>query len=112
MTSFNHYALGSVADWLHTTVAGIAPLEPGFRRILVAPRPGGGLTRASRELETPYGRAAVSWTVRDEVFDLIVDVPTGTSAEVVLPSGHVERVLPGRHRFAEPSAALTAAPAT
>ncbi|MCB0241082.1 MAG: alpha-L-rhamnosidase, partial [Anaerolineae bacterium] len=25
MTSFNHYALGAVADWLHRTVAGLAP---------------------------------------------------------------------------------------
>jgi alpha-L-rhamnosidase len=34
MTSFNHYALGAVADWMHRVVAGIAPLEPGYRRIL------------------------------------------------------------------------------
>ena len=28
MTSFNHYALGAVADWLHRTVAGLAPRHP------------------------------------------------------------------------------------
>ena len=33
MTSFNHYALGAVGDWLHRTVAGLAPAEPGYRRI-------------------------------------------------------------------------------
>ena len=32
MTSFNHYALGAVADWIHRTIGGIAPLEPGMRR--------------------------------------------------------------------------------
>ena len=47
MTSFNHYALGSVADWLHRTIGGLAPLEPGYRRFRVAPRPGGGLTHAA-----------------------------------------------------------------
>ena len=34
MTSFNHYALGSVADWLHRVVAGISPLAPGYREVL------------------------------------------------------------------------------
>jgi len=111
MTSFNHYALGSVADWLHTTVAGLAPLEPGFRRLRVAPRPGGGLTRASRELETPYGRVAVAWTLRDDVFDLSVEVPTGVEAEIVLPSGRAEQVRAGRHRFAEPAVASRSLPA-
>ena len=38
MTSFNHYALGAVADWLHRTVAGLAPAAPGYRRLRIAPR--------------------------------------------------------------------------
>ena len=42
MTSFNHYALGAVADWMHRTVGGIDPLEPGYARVLVAPRRGAG----------------------------------------------------------------------
>ena len=32
MTSFNHYALGAVADWMHRNIGGIAPLEPGYSR--------------------------------------------------------------------------------
>ncbi|MGN6672952.1 MAG: family 78 glycoside hydrolase catalytic domain, partial [Thermomicrobiales bacterium] len=40
MTSFNHYALGAVADWLHRTVGGLAPAEPGYRRIEIRPQPG------------------------------------------------------------------------
>ena len=40
MTSFNHYAFGAVADWLHRTVAGLAPAAPGYRRLRIAPRPG------------------------------------------------------------------------
>ena len=48
MTSFNHYALGAIADFLHRVVAGLAPAEPGYRKLLVRPRPGGGLTHAER----------------------------------------------------------------
>ena len=34
MTSFNHYALGAVADWMHRAIGGIAPLEAGYARVL------------------------------------------------------------------------------
>ena len=37
MTSFNHYALGAVADWMHRTIGGIAPLAPGYAEVLIAP---------------------------------------------------------------------------
>ena len=43
MTSFNHYALGAIADWLYRHVAGINAEAPGFRVARIAPRPGGGL---------------------------------------------------------------------
>jgi len=101
MTSFNHYALGAVADWLHRTVAGLAPAAPGYRRLRVAPRPGPGITSASATHETPYGTAAVSWTVAGSAFSLDVTVPPGTTAEVVLPDGSDPvAVGSGRHSFA------------
>jgi alpha-L-rhamnosidase len=56
MTSFNHYALGAVADWLHRVVGGIEPAEPGYRTVRIAPRPGGGLTWAETSLDTSHGR--------------------------------------------------------
>lgn len=31
MTSFNHYAFGAVADWIHATIGGLAPAEPGWK---------------------------------------------------------------------------------
>ena len=42
MTSFNHYALGAVADWLHRTVAGPGPGGAGLPRAggAAAARPG------------------------------------------------------------------------
>ena len=55
MVSFNHYAYGAVAEWLHTTVAGLRPdpADPGYHHVLIEPRPGGGLTHASASLESP-----------------------------------------------------------
>ena len=85
MTSFNHYALGAVADWLHRSVAGLAPAAPGYRELLIRPRPGGGLTSASARHLTPYGDAAVEWQRGDGTLALRVRVPVGARATVHIP---------------------------
>ncbi|GIF75044.1 family 78 glycoside hydrolase catalytic domain [Asanoa siamensis] len=101
MTSFNHYALGAVADWLHRTVAGLAPAEPGYRRITVRPRPGPVLTSAAARHLTPYGEAVVSWRRADGRFTLSVQVPVGSAATVHLPDGSAPvEVSHGSHEFA------------
>ncbi len=65
MTSLNHYAFGAIADWLHRSVAGLAPAAPGYRRIAIHPVPGGGLTFARARHRTPYGMASVEWRLLD-----------------------------------------------
>ncbi|WP_206061295.1 glycoside hydrolase family 78 protein [Nonomuraea basaltis] len=102
MTSFNHYALGAVADFLHRTVAGLAPAAPGYRELLVRPRPGGGLTRARAAHDTPHGRAEVSWERAEGRLELRVLVPPNTTATVYLPTepDHPVAVGAGRHVFA------------
>ncbi len=99
MTSFNHYALGAVADWMHRSIGGIAPLEPGYRRVLIAPAPGGGITSAESSLETPYGLLAVRWTAdgEGELTTLAVDVPSGVTAVVRRP-GLADVELAADHR--------------
>ncbi|MBB4910996.1 glycoside hydrolase family 78 protein [Actinophytocola algeriensis] len=88
MTSFNHYALGAVADWLHRAVAGLAPASPGYRELLVRPRPRPALTWATARHDTPYGQAAVSWQRADGRFLLHVTVPVGATATVHVPGRH------------------------
>ncbi|MBM2620061.1 glycoside hydrolase family 78 protein [Actinoplanes sp. LDG1-06] len=87
MTSFNHYALGAVADWLHRRVAGLAPAGPGYRRIEVRPLPTGELTHAAARHLTPYGEASVAWKRADGELRLDVVVPVGATATVHLPAG-------------------------
>ena len=99
MTSFNHYALGSVADWMHRVVAGLAPAAPGYRRLLVRPRPGGGLTYAKATHLTPYGRAEVAWRREGQRLEVDILVPTGTTAVVALPGRERIEVGPGRKSF-------------
>jgi alpha-L-rhamnosidase len=85
MTSFNHYALGAVADWLHRTVGGLAPAEPGYRRIEIKPILGGGLTYARTSHLTPYGFAACAWQIENDTLTMEVQIPPNTTAAVHLP---------------------------
>lgn len=80
MTSFNHYALGAVADWMHRVIAGLAPASPGYRQIRFAPRPGGGLTSASARQLTPYGEASIAWRIEGGSLEVEVKVPVGAEA--------------------------------
>ncbi|KRE31317.1 family 78 glycoside hydrolase catalytic domain [Agromyces sp. Soil535] len=99
MTSFNHYALGAVADWLHRTVAGLAPDAPGYRRIRIAPRPLGALTRARAEHRTPYGPASVVWRRDGDAVVVTAEVPSNTEAVVDLPGTEPTVVGSGRHEW-------------
>ncbi|OUM41724.1 alpha-L-rhamnosidase [Arthrobacter sedimenti] len=101
MTSFNHYALGAVVDFLHRVLAGLAPTEPGYRRLTIAPQPGLTFTSARAQHVTPYGLASVEWTLDDDVFSLEVIVPPGATADIHLPGMHddVREVGSGKHHF-------------
>lgn len=98
MTSFNHYAFGAVADWLHRTVGGIAPLEPGYRRVRVAPRPGGGLSWAETALDTAAGPVRVRWELTDGELVLDIELPTDVDAVLDLPGQPPVALSPGRTR--------------
>lgn len=101
MNSFNHYALGSVAAWIYETVGGLAldRSQPGGRRLIVHPQPGGGITWARMRHRTSTGWAAVDWRLADDgTLEVDVEVPVGATAEVVLP-GRAEEVGAGRHTF-------------
>lgn len=101
MTSFNHYAFGSVANWMFRTIGGLAPAEPGWRTVRVAPVPGGGLTEARGSFQSPYGVVSTDWRVGDEGFVLKLVVPPNARAEVTIP-GADDQVLDvgsGTHVF-------------
>jgi alpha-L-rhamnosidase len=101
MNSFNHYALGSVGEWLYRGVAGLdqAPESVGFRDLLIRPRLG-GLGQAGARHESVRGRTSVAWSRVDGVLKLDVTVPPGATATVHVPtadpSGVRERGLPVR----------------
>ncbi|MCR2824383.1 alpha-L-rhamnosidase [Microbacterium sp. zg.Y909] len=87
MISFNHYAYGAVIDWVYRTVAGLDPIEPGYRAVRIAPRPAESLRHARAQVRTPYGILAIDWEVMDDgAFRAELTVPFGVRAHLDLPT--------------------------
>lgn len=103
MLSFNHYAFGAIAQWLHEVVGGISALQPGWKKVLVRPVPGGIITSASVKHLSQYGMIECHWRIYEgQKFNLEIILPANITALVVLP-GQIEgqgvEVGSGRHEF-------------
>ncbi|GGD82356.1 family 78 glycoside hydrolase catalytic domain [Paenibacillus nasutitermitis] len=88
MNSFNHYALGSVGEWIYRYLVGIDldDQEAGFRSFRIRPLPGGGISSAACRYDSLYGRIESDWSIADDGLSLRVEVPANTSAELRLPA--------------------------
>lgn len=97
MNSFNHYSFGSVGEWLFSTVAGIDldPETPGFKRVSVRPRPGGGLRYAKASYDSLHGRIESRWAIEGDRFVLDAVIPANATATVCVPAREGARVLEG-----------------
>ena len=93
MNSFNHFAPGAVGDWMYRTIGGIQQLEPGYKKIRIAPVPGGGMQYAKTGYDSVHGTIASDWTLTDGVMALTVDVPANTAAVVEMPARNALAVL-------------------
>ncbi|MFF5343931.1 alpha-L-rhamnosidase [Streptomyces althioticus] len=92
MNSFNHYAYGSVGEWMYAHIAGIAPGRPGYREVVVRPRPGGGVEEARATLRSVRGPISTRWRRRGGRFELTCSVPVNTMAQVWIPASATDRV--------------------
>ncbi len=80
MNSFNHYAYGSIGEWLYRVVAGINADEPGYRRVALRPRPDGDLTYAEATYTSSHGLIHSGWRREDNATRYHVTVPANTTA--------------------------------
>ncbi len=97
--SYNHYAFGCVGEWLYREIGGLQAMEPGYKKIRVAPALDCGLTSAAVSEETPYGRAEVAWELVDGLVIVHVTVPANTTAQICLPGKETETVGSGSYVF-------------
>ncbi|GGE57396.1 alpha-L-rhamnosidase [Nesterenkonia cremea] len=103
MTSFNHYALGSVAEWMYQAIGGIEIAEPGYARVRIRPlvpegRVKDAITWADVSVDTRYGQVRSAWERDGDVVHYRVQIPEGVEAELALPGGEKQVLAAGEHR--------------
>lgn len=86
MNSFNHYAYGSVAEWIFKEIAGLQPCEdaPGYKRFRILPCAGVQLEDAGFTYESMYGTIVSAWKKVDGGIKYDITIPANTEAEVYL----------------------------
>lgn len=85
-SSYNHYALGCVGDWMYRNLGGIKLKKAGFKEVEISPDFNCGLTQCYTAVETCNGLLVVQWQKAEEQISMEVVVPIGTTAEVVIGS--------------------------
>jgi len=96
MNSFNHYAYGSVADWMYAVPGGIRLDHPGYAKLTLQPFADSRLHFFEASIETVQGTVRTHWCW--EGTDLVYMFDTPIPATIILPNGkhHVEA---GHHEY-------------
>lgn len=98
MNSYNHYAYGSVADWVFEKAAGICLMEdaPGFSKVRIQPQPGKRLGWLEASLDTRYGKITSKWTYVGEQVRYEISIPVDG---VIVIGGKEAEVKAGSYTF-------------
>jgi len=86
MNSFNHYSLGSCGEWMYSSLAGIDTDGPGFKKLILRPMPGPGISWVKASYDSINGNVASAWKVDANHFTFNVTIPPNTTATLYLPA--------------------------
>ena len=112
MNSYNHYAYGSVMEFVYRRIAGIEAAAAGFAKIKIAPHPLKGLPSLHAAYESVRGRIVSAYSQKGGKIEYVVEIPDQTEAEIVLPGEPPVPVNGGRYTFVRDSEELHAEPYT
>ena len=107
MNSFNHYAYGSVVEWMYRDMCGLNPSSgedgvTGFRHARIAPKPDASLQWAKARYRSAAGFYESGWRI-DETGHVTIElaIPFNASARVVLPNAQMDGLLVNDHPLLE-----------
>ena len=98
MNSFNHYAYGSIVEWMYRDMCGLNPssgddLATGFRCTRITPKPDKSMQWAKASYRSAVGLFESGWAIEDDgklTFEFTI--PFNAEAQVVLPDAKVGEI--------------------
>jgi alpha-L-rhamnosidase len=107
MNSLNHYAYGSIVEWMYRDMCGLNPSSgedsvTGFRHARIAPKPHSSLQWARARYRSAAGFYESGWSI-DELGLLTIEIviPFNASAKVVLPDAQMGEISINGHQLHE-----------
>lgn len=89
MNSMNHYAYGSIVEWMYRYMVGLNPdpAAPGFKRAVIAPMPDPRMRSVKAKYQSAAGTYEVAWEYKDHQLHMSVTVPFDAKASFQAPQG-------------------------
>ena len=97
--SYNHYAFGSVFDWIYRNVGGLSEASAGYKKIIIKPEPDERMEWARCSHKSVYGKIQSDWRRDGDYFSINVEIPCNTTAIIVMPDGSSNEVGSGKYEF-------------
>jgi len=85
--SNNHMMLGHLMEWFYAGLGGIYQAENSiaYKDLIIAPKPVGEIKWTKCSFDSPQGTISSDWELTGNTFSLIVEIPNGSTARVILP---------------------------
>ena len=99
MNSYNHYAYGSVMEFVVKRIAGLQSVEAGYRKIKIAPNPCKGLAEIKAEYDSTNGKIVSGYKQKNGNITFFAEIPKGVEAEIILPNEQPLTVKSGKYEF-------------
>lgn len=87
MNSLNHYAYGSIVEWMYRCMCGLNPVpeNPGFKEAVLLPRPDRRMEWVKMKYSSASGDYRCGWSISGDNVSFQVEVPFGAKAQFQLP---------------------------
>ena len=99
MNSYNHYAYGSVMEFVIKRIAGLQPNAAGYKKVKIAPKPCKGLAEIKAEYDSVSGKIVAGYGQTNGKITFFAEIPEGVEAEIVLPNEKPVKVKSGGYEY-------------
>ena len=100
MNSLNHYAYGSIADWMYRYMCGFRPGMDKEVKMAIQPMPVKRFSHVNGKWESVFGTFVSNWDYNDKTgFQYYIEIPFNANAKVMFPNGKSYILECGAYRF-------------
>lgn len=102
MNSLNHYAYGSIANWIYRYMCGFRPQMNKDIKMIIKPMPNEKIRVVKGAWESPYGTYVSEWNIDEKRgISYKIEIPFNANAMVILPGGKKYLLEKGSYCFNE-----------